>query len=63
MLARPVELFNMLKILRPEVFSSFWDFAYRYCKPTQGPYGMEFTGSSNPRELHLLLKNHLMIRR
>ena len=33
MLARPVEVFNLLKILRPDVFGNFKDFSDRYCNP------------------------------
>ena len=36
MLARPVEMFNLLNILRPDVFSNFRDFSSRYCAPKQG---------------------------
>ena len=33
MLARPIELFNCLKMLRPDVFSDFPAFVNRYCNP------------------------------
>ena len=32
-LAKPVEIFNILKILRPDVTPSFRDFTNRYCEP------------------------------
>ena len=63
MLARPVELFNLLKIMRPDVFSSFYEYTARYCNPREGQYGMDYTGNSNTKELHSLLEKRLMIRR
>jgi len=32
-LARPEEAFNMLRILRPDIFTNFTDYAQRYCNP------------------------------
>ena len=31
--ARPMELFNLLSIIRPDVFTKFADFGKRYCDP------------------------------
>jgi len=33
MLAKPVEMYNMLKVLRPDAFANFTDFGMRYCGP------------------------------
>lgn len=33
MLNRPVELFNILKILKPDIVDSFGEYAGRYCNP------------------------------
>ena len=33
MLNRPVEMFNLLNILRPDAFSKFKEFSDRYCDP------------------------------
>lgn len=63
MLARPCELFNLLRMLRPDIFGNFFDFGNRYCNPKEGPYGMDYSGASNTRELHYLLDNKIMIRR
>lgn len=63
MLAKPVEMYNMLRILRPDAFANFVDFGNRYCGPYMTPYGMEYKGSSCTTELHFMLKSHLMIRR
>lgn len=63
LLARPSEIYNLLKILRPDVFRSFKEFGYRFCNPKETIFGVDWTGSSNMRELHLLLEKSLMIRR
>lgn len=63
LLGRPAEIFNLLRILRPDYFSSFIDFGLRYTKPRQSTYGVDWTGASNVRELHLMLEKSLMIRR
>ena len=33
MINRPVELFNLLKILKPDLMDTFGEFAGRYCNP------------------------------
>lgn len=63
MLARPSELFNLLRMLRPDIFNNFLDFAYRYCNPKESQYGMDYSGAANTRELHYLLEGKIMIRR
>lgn len=63
MLARPNEIYNLLKILRPDIFSGFKEFGERYCNPKDTIFGIDWTGSSNTRELHLLLDKTMMIRR
>jgi len=63
MLGRPNELYNLVKILRPDVFSKFVDYGVRYCAPRECPYGIDWSGSANRRELHLMLEKSLMIRR
>jgi len=52
MLNRPVEVYNLLKAVRPDVICSFTEFTGRYCDPKETPYGMDYTGSANTRELH-----------
>ena len=47
MLARPNELYNLLRILRPDIFYSFKDFGLRYCAPRESYFGIDWTGSSN----------------
>ena len=63
MLARPVELYNLLNILRPDVFCNPNLFTQRYCDPKPGKFGMDYTGNSCTAELHYLICRNLMIRR
>lgn len=35
MLARPIELYNNLKLLRPDIFSDYYAFCNRYCDPKE----------------------------
>jgi SWI/SNF-related matrix-associated actin-dependent regulator of chromatin subfamily A-like protein 1 len=55
-LARPNELYNLLRILRPDIFYSFKEFGLRYCNPRESYFGIDWTGSGNMRELHLMLE-------
>jgi SWI/SNF-related matrix-associated actin-dependent regulator 1 of chromatin subfamily A len=60
---RPAELWTTLNILRPKEFRSFITFAYRYCKPTYRPWGWQYKGAENLKELHRKLNRLVMIRR
>ena len=62
-LNRPVEIFNLLRIIRPDVTPSFKDFTNRYCNPKQTNYGMDYSGAACTSELHNLLQNSYMVRR
>jgi SWI/SNF-related matrix-associated actin-dependent regulator 1 of chromatin subfamily A len=56
MLSRPVELFNLLKIIRPDIFNYFKEYAFRYCRPKETNYGMDYGGNEHRKELHCLLE-------
>lgn len=63
--AKPKELFNLLSILRPDVFSQFKEYGNRYCdpKPNKWQGGLDYEGATNLKELHFILDNSIMIRR
>eukprot|EP01022_Parablepharisma_sp_SALTPOND_P029228 TRINITY_DN728_c0_g1_i12.p1 TRINITY_DN728_c0_g1~~TRINITY_DN728_c0_g1_i12.p1 ORF type:complete len:603 (-),score=97.59 TRINITY_DN728_c0_g1_i12:519-2327(-) len=63
MLARPVEIYNLVHILRPDLFPSFHEFGFRYCDPRPSYFGTDWGNASNTDELHLILSNTVMIRR
>jgi SWI/SNF-related matrix-associated actin-dependent regulator of chromatin subfamily A-like protein 1 len=60
-LARPNELYNLLRILRPDIFHSFKEFGMRYCNPRESYFGIDWTGSANMRELHLMLEKSVRL--
>lgn len=60
---RPYELWPILSLIRPDIFNSVWSFRWRYCKPVRNPWGWEYKGAENLRELHRKLNSLMMIRR
>ncbi|KAL4438791.1 hypothetical protein ABPG74_013464 [Tetrahymena malaccensis] len=63
--AKPQEMFSLVSILRPDVFTNFLDYGKRYCNPKKSNFhnGLDYSGSSNELELHFLLTRYMMIRR
>lgn len=57
-------MFNgkQVNALAPTVFPNFKNFGARYCGATRKPWGWDYLGSSNGRELNAVLST-LMIRR
>lgn len=64
-LSKPRDLFNILNIIRPDIFNSFKEFGFRYCDPKFNRFskGLDYDGATNLKELHFLLTNYIMIRR
>ena len=62
LLAKPLEGYPLLYALRPDLFPYFKKFAYRYCDPKPTPFGVNWSGTSNTKELHWILST-LMVRR
>lgn len=62
-LNKPVEIFNIMRIVRPDVTPSFKDFTNRYCNPKSTHYGMDYSGATCTQELHHLLQTSFMVRR
>ena len=63
-MARPMEIYPLLHILRPDHFKSFIEFGARYCDPKKS-FGLftDYSGSSNTKELNAILNKFIMIRR
>ena len=63
--AKPKELYNLLHIIRPDIFTNFREFGQRYCdpKPNRWSGGLDYNGATNVKELHYMLLNSVMIRR
>ena len=61
-LSRPNELFVQISLLKPRLFNSFFDFGVRYCNGKKLKY-WDFSGTSNEKELNILMTELLMVRR
>jgi SWI/SNF-related matrix-associated actin-dependent regulator of chromatin subfamily A-like protein 1 len=59
---RPADLFPMLSLLNPLLFSNRWKYLWRYCGPKNNGFGWTFTGATNTEELHDKI-SPMMIRR
>ncbi len=60
---RPAELFPTLQMLWRKDFPAFWPYGQRYCAAHLKPWGWDFNGASNLKELHYRLIKLGMIRR
>jgi SWI/SNF-related matrix-associated actin-dependent regulator 1 of chromatin subfamily A len=60
---RPIEFYNILNLLAPNLFSSWWDFVKRYCDPKHNGFGWSYNGATNKLELNNILKKTIMLRR
>ena len=72
---KPIEFFNILNILRPDIWHNYMHFAKRYCDGHEATRYVRYRGrghsqkyfdvdgSSNLTELYELLKKHVMFRR
>lgn len=60
---RPIEGFNIIRLIDPSIFPNFWEYVQRYCDAKQTFFGWDFTGASNQDELNARLTSTVMIRR
>jgi len=54
-LSRPSEIYNLIKIVRPDIMTDFYSFAQRYCNPKENAWCRDFNGAANTEELHYIL--------
>jgi len=59
---RPVEFYNILHMINPSQWGTWWTFTQRYCSAHNTYWGRDVTGASNLEELSARLQN-TMIRR
>ena len=58
----PPDLWNVVGILQPAAWGSYWDFGMRYGDPEHTGYGVKFRGATNVAELNARL-SEIKIRR
>ncbi len=63
LLSRPSELWNTLKLIRPDIFKSKLLFTIRYCNRKWTNFGWDISGATHLDELHAKLNSTMMIRR
>ncbi len=61
--SRPIEIYNAVSIINPNLFPSYWGFAKRYCDAKYTGFGWDFKGATHMEELHSILSESIMIRR
>ncbi len=60
---RPVEIYNAIQIINPDLFPNYMYFVDRYCNPRFNGFAWDHSGASNTEELHKRLIDTIMIRR
>ena len=59
---KPRNLYYILRMLRPDLIPSFFEYGYRYCDPRQSFNGIDFENASNILELKKILNKRFMVR-
>lgn len=59
---KPRWLYYIMRMLRPDVMPSFFEFGYRYCDPRQAFEGIDFDNASNILELKKILEKRIRVR-
>jgi SWI/SNF-related matrix-associated actin-dependent regulator 1 of chromatin subfamily A len=60
---RPIEIYNVWKLLSPETCPNYFYFTKHFCNAHNNGFGMDISGSSNQLELNALLSRTIMLRR
>lgn len=60
---RPIELWPVLKAIRPDIFPNREKFAWRFCAPRLSRWGWLYDGAANLKQLRKILRRQCMIRR
>src|SRR3972149_6542024 len=61
--SRPIELYNVLKMLLPMKYGNYFEYVTKYCGATRGRYGLDVGGATNIQELSNELRATVMCRR
>jgi len=60
---RPIEFYNSIKVINPNIFPSYWSYAKKYCGASNNGWGWNYNGATNTEELHEIVTKHVMLRR
>lgn len=61
---KPVELYNLIYSIDPNVFPNYYSYIHRFCGAKRGFAGhLDSSGASNTEELNSILKSTVMLRR
>lgn len=60
---KPADLWPVLNMLRPDIFTSFISFCHQFAKPRKTPWGWTYDGAKNLPALHKLLLETVLLRR
>ena len=60
---RPIEIYNAVKIISPDLFPDYWEFIHYYCNAKRTNFGLDISGASHTKELNERLTSSIMIRR
>jgi SNF2 family DNA or RNA helicase len=63
LLKNPIQVHNILKIVRPDYIPDFLKFSSRYCDPHKTKEGVQFMGASFSAELDLIYTKRFAYRR
>lgn len=61
--SRPIELFTQIQIIAPTLFRDIVSYGMRYCGCYVSKFGYDMKGATNKKELQVLLKKLILIRR
>lgn len=62
LLQRPIELYEILHLLRPDIWHNRMEFAFRHCQPRKTYWGWTYNGAVRLPELHAKMKREVMCR-
>jgi len=60
---RPVEFFNGIELINPQLFPGWWYYVHQFCGAYNDGWGMQVNGASNTEQLHKILTSTIMVRR
>ena len=60
---KPIEFYNIISLIKPDLFPEKWAFKKRYCGLYYDGFGWKDNGATNTTELHQILTETIMIRR